>query len=87
MERETKLVVVMDEKGIRTEVKGSPPDVMFMAERALTASREALEEVETIGHEGAIKLMNEAIKSYQTEAEFGREAAVIRAFAEFLKHC
>lgn len=39
MAKEAKLLVILDEKGIHTEVKGSAPDVMFMAETALTASR------------------------------------------------
>lgn len=86
MTEKAKLLVVLNEKGIHTEVKGEASDVMFLAERALTASREALESIKPISHEDAVKLMNEAIKSYQTEAEFGPEVAAARAFVEFLTH-
>lgn len=85
--KEAKLLIVMDGKGIRTEISGSPADVMFMAERASTSSREALEKVEPISHEDAVKLMDEVIESYRTEALHGPEAAAFRAFMEFLKHC
>ena len=87
MAKEAKLLVVKDEKGIHTEVNGSAPDVMFMAEMALTASREALEKVKPISHEDAMKLMDKAIESYQTEAKYGSEVAAVRAFMEFLMHC
>lgn len=87
MEKEAKLLVVLDEKGIRTEIKGSVPDVMFMTERALTECRMAMEKVKPISHEDAIRLMDEVIKSYQTEAKFGPEVATEMAFMEFLKHC
>lgn len=87
MAKEAKLLVVMDEKGIRTEIQGAPEDVMFMAERALTASREALEGLKPISHEDAINLMDTAIESYRTEAKYGPEVAAARAFMEFLKHC
>ena len=87
MAKEAKLLVILDEKGIHTEAKGSAPDVMFMAETALTASREALEKVKPISHEDAMKLMDTAIESYQTEAKYGPEVAAARAFMEFLMHC
>lgn len=87
MAKEAKLLVVLDEKGIHTEVKGSAPDVMFMAETALKASRKALEKVEPISHEDAVRLIDEVIKSYKTEAEYGPEVAAARAFMEFLKNC
>lgn len=87
MAKETKLLVVLDEKGIHTEIHGAPEDVMFMAEKALTASRKALESLKTISHEDAINLMDAAIESYQTEAKYGPEAAAVRAFIEFLNHC
>lgn len=87
MTKEAKLLVVLDEKGIRTEIKGSVLDVMFMADRALTECRTAMEKVKPISHEDAIRLMDEVIKSYRTEAKFGPEAAKAMAFMEFLKHC
>ena len=87
MAKEAKLLVILDEKGIHTEVHGAPEDVMFMAERALTASREALESLKPISHEDAMKLIDTAIESYQTEAEYGPEVAAARAFVEFLIHC
>lgn len=87
MAKEAKLLVVLDEKGVRTEVHGAPEDVMFMAERALTASREALESLKPISHEDAMNLMDTAIESYQTEAKHGPEVAAAKAFLEFLKHC
>lgn len=87
MAKETKLLVVLDEKGIHTEVKGTASDVMFMAERALTASREALEKVKPVSHEDAMKLIDTTIESYQTESKYGPEVAAVRAFIEFLYHC
>lgn len=87
MAKEAKLLVVLDEKGIHTEVHGAPEDVMFMAEMALTASREVLESLKPISHEDAMNLMDTAIESYQTEAKYGPEVAKARAFMEFIKHC
>ena len=83
MAKEAKLLVVLDEKGIHTEVHGAPEDVM----KALTASREALESLKPISHEDAMKLIDTAIESYQTEAKYGPEVAAARAFVEFLMHC
>lgn len=60
--------------------------MMFLAEKALTASRQALEKVEPISHEDAIRLVDEAIKVYRTEAEFGPEVATAVAFMNLLKH-
>lgn len=87
MAKEAKLLVVLDEKGIHTEVKGTASDIMFMAESALTASREALEKVKPVSHEDAMKLIDTAIESYQVEAKYGPEVAAARAFMEILKHC
>ena len=52
-----------------------------------TASGEALEKVKPISHEDAMRLMDTAIESYQTEAKYGPEVAAARAFMEFLMHC
>ena len=53
----------------------------------MTASREALESLKPISHEDAMKLIDTAIESYQTEAKYGPEVAAARAFVEFLMHC
>lgn len=87
MAKEASLVVVMDEHGIHTEVKGDPSAVMFMAEKALTGARKALESVEEISDEDARKLMNEVIASYQAEAIHGPDYARIRAMMNFIRHC
>ena len=87
MAKEAKLLVVLDEKGIHTEIHGKPEDVMFMAEQALTKAREALESLKPISHEDAMNLMDKVIESYQTEAKYGPEVAAVRSFMEFIKHC
>lgn len=87
MAKETKLLVVLDEKGIHTEVRGKVPDIMLMAEIVLTRVRQTLEEQAPMSHEEAMKLMDAVIENYNTEAKYGPEVAAARAFMEILKNC
>lgn len=82
-----RLLVVMDEKGIRAEVEEKPHEVMVMAERALTASIQGLESVPDISHEDALSLMDAPIKTYKDKAMYGEKVAEAMMFVEFLKHC
>lgn len=42
MAEKAKLEIVMDEKGIRTEIKGNPADAMLLAKIALQQTEKAL---------------------------------------------
>lgn len=85
MERKKMLLVEMDEKGICTKVVGSPVDIMCMATEALKTSKEALEKHPAISRKDSVKLMDEVVENYQTEAHYGEDAALLRAFIQTVK--
>lgn len=87
MAQKKMLLVEMDEKGIHTQVVGDVPGIMMMVTEALNMSREAIEKHPNASREDSVKLMDEVIKQYQTEARYGKEAAFARAMVVFLEHC
>jgi len=84
MEQKKMLLVELDEKGIHTEVKGSPVDIMCMATEALKISKEALEKHPNICPKMSVKLMDNVVDTYQTEAHYGKEVAAFKAFLNYL---
>jgi len=84
MEQKKMLLVEMDEKGIHTKVTGVPVDIMCMATEALKASKEALEKHPAICPKMSVKLMDNVVDTYQTEAHFGKEVAEFKAFLNCL---
>lgn len=86
MAEKAKLEVVMDEKGIRTEIKGNPADAMLLAKIALQQTEKALKKCPRLSDEEALSLMDEVVESYQVEAHYGKEVADIRAMMQIIKH-
>lgn len=86
MAEKAKLEIVMDEKGIRTEIKGNPADAMLLAKIALQQIEKALKKCPRLSDEEALSLMDEVVESYQVEAHYGKEVADLRAMMQIMKH-
>lgn len=86
MAGKAKLVVEMNEAGIRTEIKGNPADVMLLAKIALQQTEKALKKCPKLSDEEALSLMDEVVESYQVEAHYGKEVADLRAMMQIIKH-
>lgn len=86
MAERAKLVVEMNDTGIRTEIKGKPVDVMLLAKIALQQTEKTLKKCPKISDEEALSLMDVLVESYQVEAHYGKEAAQLRAMMQIIKH-
>ena len=82
MAEKAKLEIVMDEKGIRAEIKGNQADVMLLAKIALQQTEKALKKCPRLSDEEALSL----VESYQVEAHYGKEVADLRAMMQIMKH-
>ena len=86
MAERAKLEIVMEEKGIRAEIKGNPADVMLLANIALQQTEKALKKCSRLSDEDALRLMDEVVESYQVEAHYGKEVADLRTMMQIIKH-
>ena len=84
-QRKAKLEIVMDEKGIRTEIKGNPADAMLLAKIALQQTEKALKKCPRLSDEEALSLMDEVVESWRTEACYGREIAAVRGAMKMIE--
>lgn len=86
MAEKAKLEIVMDEKGVRAEIKGNPADAMLLAKIALQQTEKALKKCPRLGDEEVLGLMDEVVESYQVEAHYGKEVADLRTMIKLSKY-
>lgn len=86
MAEKAKLEILMDEKGVRAEIKGNPADAMLLAKIALQQTEKSLKKCPRLSDEEALRLMDEVVESYQVEAHYGKEVADIRAMMQIMKY-
>lgn len=80
-----KLEIVMDDKEIRTEIKGDPVDLMLLAKSALDETQKALKKFPELTDKEALRLMDEVVESYRVEAHYGKESSTIRNIMQTIK--
>lgn len=86
MMNKAKLLIISDEKGIRTEIEGTPADVMCLVKIALEKGNATLQKCPCISKEDANDLIDEVIEDYQTETKMGAGAAMLRRIAKIAKN-
>ena len=85
MANKAKLLIIADERGFRTEIEGTPSDVMCLVKEALEKGNAALQKHPCISKKDADDLIDEVIEDYHTETKMGEEAAVLRRITKMAK--